>query len=58
MRLLSANRLFTETAAEKYQAQPFALAFATGAPPSEVIKNLYVYMFPSPAQPGEWRDTD
>ncbi|RAK76343.1 O-methyltransferase [Aspergillus fijiensis CBS 313.89] len=44
MRLLSANRLFTETAAEKYQAQPFALAFATGAPPSEVIKNFHMIL--------------
>lgn len=40
MRLLSANRLFTETGVEKYQPQPLALAFATGAPPSDVIKNL------------------
>ncbi|KAJ5586890.1 S-adenosyl-L-methionine-dependent methyltransferase [Penicillium hispanicum] len=36
MRLLSANRLFTETGVDKYQPQPMALGFATGAPPSEV----------------------
>ncbi|GKZ92505.1 hypothetical protein AnigIFM59636_005237 [Aspergillus niger] len=42
MRLLVANRLFTETGVDKYQPQPLALAFATGAPPSEVIKNFHV----------------
>ncbi|KAL7651438.1 hypothetical protein ACMYSQ_011156 [Aspergillus niger] len=42
MRLLVANRLFTETGVNKYQPQPLALAFATGAPPSEVIKNFHV----------------
>ncbi|KAJ5104578.1 O-methyltransferase [Penicillium alfredii] len=34
MRLLSANRLFTETEVYKYQPQPLALGFATGAPPA------------------------
>lgn len=40
MRLLSANRLSTETGVDKYQPQPLALGFANGAPPSEVIENL------------------
>ncbi|KAI9039209.1 uncharacterized protein KD926_009843 [Aspergillus affinis] len=38
MRLLSANRLFTETGVDKYRPQPLALGFATGAPPGEMIK--------------------
>ncbi|KAB8214989.1 S-adenosyl-L-methionine-dependent methyltransferase [Aspergillus novoparasiticus] len=44
MRLLSANRLFTETGVDKYQPQPLALGFATGAPPSEVIKNFHMIL--------------
>ncbi|KAE8381897.1 S-adenosyl-L-methionine-dependent methyltransferase [Aspergillus bertholletiae] len=44
MRLLSANRLFTETGVGKYQPQPLALAFATGAPPSDVIKNFHMIL--------------
>ncbi|KAJ5279538.1 O-methyltransferase [Penicillium angulare] len=40
MRLLSSHCFFTETELYKYQPQPLALGFATGAPPSEVIKNL------------------
>lgn len=40
MRLLSAHRFFTESELHRYQPQPLALGFATGAPPCEVIKNL------------------
>ncbi|KAJ5947246.1 O-methyltransferase [Penicillium verhagenii] len=42
MRLLNGNRLFTETGKDKYKPQPLALAFATGASPSEVIKNFHM----------------
>ncbi|KAK6838683.1 hypothetical protein RU639_000841 [Aspergillus parasiticus] len=44
MRLLSANRLFTETGVDKCQPQPLALGFATGAPPSEVIKRFHMIL--------------
>ncbi|OGM46845.1 O-methyltransferase [Aspergillus bombycis] len=43
MRLLSANRLFTEIGVDKYQPQPLALGFAAGAP-SEVIKNFHMVL--------------
>ncbi|KAJ5948668.1 S-adenosyl-L-methionine-dependent methyltransferase [Penicillium verhagenii] len=42
MRLLNGNRLFTETGKDQYKPQPLALAFATGTPPSEMIKNFYM----------------
>ncbi|KAJ5107146.1 O-methyltransferase [Penicillium angulare] len=44
MRLLSSHRFFTETEQHKYQPQPLALGFATGAPPSEVIKNFHMIL--------------
>ncbi|KAJ5927868.1 O-methyltransferase [Penicillium verhagenii] len=44
MRLLSANRLFSETGVDKYQPQALALGFATGTPPCEVIKNFHMIL--------------
>ncbi|KAE8340116.1 hypothetical protein BDV24DRAFT_152309 [Aspergillus arachidicola] len=44
MRLLSANRLFTETGVDKYQPQPLALVFATGPRPvSHMILRATAY---------------
>ncbi|RAQ67846.1 O-methyltransferase [Aspergillus flavus] len=44
MRLLSANRLSTETGVDKYQPQPLALGFANGARPvSHMILRATAY---------------